>query len=337
VIELVEMTEEEVPAAGALLAARHARERIRFPLLPPAYEDAERAAETVRQTLSFGEGVAARDHEGAVVGYLASFESSPDPSSSMARYLPERSATHLVTGHAVADRADPGPTYAQLFAELADRALDRGVTDHVVHVPIGDPAIEAAWVALGFGRAAAVAVRDLAPLELPNRTGVEIRAATPAELDVVDRLVDEEAVFHAGSPVFRPYRRDETADAVRAELAAQLASDDHAFLIARRDGVDVGVLSVGPGIGSPLYVPEAAVYIAATAVHPEARGSGAGTALVQEALGWARDHGHRGACLHFSTANRISTAFWTGFGFTPAMVHLRRRLDERILDSRPPG
>ena len=334
---VVALTEEEIPAAGVLLAARHARERTRVPLLPAAYEDPARASHVVRQTLEIGDGVAAIDTHGELVGYLASFESVPDPSSPLARYLPARSATHLVTGHAVADCADPGPTYALLFTELAARALDSGIIDHIVHVPIGDPAVEAAWVALGFGRLAAVAVRDLTPLEHPIGTDVQIRVATPDELEVVDRLVDEEAVFHAGSPVFRPYRRGDTVDAVQAQLAEELARDDHAFLIARRNGEDIGVLSVGPGVGSPLYVPDRGVYIAATAVLPQARGSGAGTALVEAALEWARDHGHRGACLHFSTANRTSTAFWTGVGFIPAMVHLRRRLDERILDSRPPG
>jgi hypothetical protein len=32
-----------------------------------------------------------------------------------------------------------------------------------------------------------------------------------------------------------------------------------------------------------------------------------------------------------------STSFWTSAGFTPVMTHMRRRLDERILDSRPPN
>jgi hypothetical protein len=38
-IEIVALTEDEVPAAGQLVAGRHARERRRFPLLPAAYED----------------------------------------------------------------------------------------------------------------------------------------------------------------------------------------------------------------------------------------------------------------------------------------------------------
>ena len=155
--------------------------------------------------------------------------------------------------------------------------------------------------------------------------------ATADDLDIVDGLVDEEVAFHARSPMFRPYRREETAQAVRADLASALASDDRAFLIARRHGRDIGVLTIQPGLGSPLYVPEGAVYIAATAVLPNERGSGAGAALVDAALTWARDHGHLAACLHFATSNATSTSFWTGVGFTPVMAHLRRRLDERIL------
>ena len=115
------------------------------------------------------------------------------------------------------------------------------------------------------------------------------------------------------------------------ELATQLASHDHAFLVARRDGSDVGVLSVGPGLGSPLYVPDGGCYIGATAVLAAARGAGVGAALVDAAFDWARDHGHRAACLHYATANRTSTSFWTGIGFVPVMAHLRRRLDDRIL------
>jgi GNAT superfamily N-acetyltransferase len=264
-----------------------------------------------------------------------SFDSTPDPTSPMARYTPERSSLHLVAGHAVAPHADPARVYPLLFGELASGALDRGVTDHVVHVPIGDSTIEAAWVALGFGRINAVAVRDLTPINRPPVSKLRIRQATSDELDIVERLIDEEAVFHAASPMFRPYVRDATVTAVRAQLAEALRREDHAFLIARHHAIDVGVISVEPGLGSPLYVPDGSVYIAATAVLPTARGIGAGAAMVNEAFAWAQEHGYSAACLHFATANATSTSFWTGVGFTPVMAHLRRRLDERILNNRP--
>ena len=95
--------------------------------------------------------------------------------------------------------------------------------------------------------------------------------------------------------------------------------------------MDVGVISVGPGLGSPLYVPDGGAYIAATAVLPGERGAGIGAALVDAAIRWAADNGHLAACLHFATANPTSPSFWTGVGFTPVMAHMRRRLDERIL------
>lgn len=107
-------------------------------------------------------------------------------------------------------------------------------------------------------------------------------------------------------------------------------------MIARRHGSDIGVVSVGPGVGSPLYVPDRAAYIAATAVLPDERGSGIGSALVDAAFAWAREQGYLAACLHYSTANATSTSFWTGAGFTPVMAHLRRQIDPRILTSRPP-
>ncbi len=335
-IEVVELTDAVCASAGALVAARHARERRLFPLLPSAYEDPQRTTDVVRRMLEFADGVAAIDR-GEVIGFLVSFDSAPDPTSSIARYSPERAAVHLAQGHAVAEQVDAARVYSAMFEVLAARALDRGVVDHVVHVPIGERATERAWFALGFGRISLVAVRDLRPVDrAPGADSVTVRIATPDDLDVVDRLVDQESVFHAGSPIFRPYRRDETMAAVRAELADALATDDHAFVIGRVDGVDVGIVSVGPGLGSPLYVPDGAAYIAATAVLPDARGRGVGAALADGAFRWARDHGHSAASLHFATANATSTSFWTGLGFTPVMAHLRRRLDDRILTSRPP-
>ena len=191
-----------------------------------------RATELVRSTMAHCDGAAAVD-AGDVIGFLTSLELATDPASPMARYAPERASVHLVHGHAVAAGADPGRIYGSLFGELAERAVASGLVDYSVHVPLGDPAIETAWVALGFGRLSSFAVRGVDPIDRAIPPDVEIRKASPDELDIVDRLVDEEAVFHAGSPIFRPYRRSATVDAVRAEIATRLASDDDAFLIAR--------------------------------------------------------------------------------------------------------
>ena len=134
-----------------------------YPLLPAGPEDPTVGASLVAGVLAFCDGVAAFDERDALVGFLTAFDQTPDPSSPVARYSPERASVHLVHGHAVAGSVDPSPVYAAMFGVLAERALGRGVVDFVAHVPIGDAAVEAAWVALGFGRVNAVAIRDLAP------------------------------------------------------------------------------------------------------------------------------------------------------------------------------
>jgi GNAT superfamily N-acetyltransferase len=287
--------------------------------------------------MGYADGVAAMDPvSGALAGFLFGVQNLPDPGSPSARYAPERSSMLLVHGHALAEGADAGLVYHALFAALAEQYRTANITDHFAHVPAGDDRIEAAWAMLGFGRANAVAIRDLRPLgHLPSGK-VSVREATPEDLDIVERLVDEEARYHAGSPIFRPYLRTATRESVRTALSEALQASDRVHLLARFEGEDVGVIEIGPGRGSPLYIPEGAAYVGDTAVLERHRGHGVGAALVDAALGWGREHSYRAATLHFAAANAVSTSFWTGLGFEPAMWHLRRRLDERITWAQPP-
>jgi GNAT superfamily N-acetyltransferase len=324
-------------AAGAMLAARHARERLQFPLLDPRYEDGTACEALVAAALDYADGVAALDPgSGALAGFLSGVQNLPDPASPSARYAPERSSMLIAHGHALAPGADAGLVYHALFAALAEQYRSANITDHFAHVPAGDSRVEAAWAMLGFGRANAVAIRDLRPLDDLPSGKVSIREATPEDLDIVDRLVDEEARYHAGSPIFRPYLRDQTRESVRAAIGESLDASDRVHLLARVNGADMGVIEIGPARGSPLYIPEGAAYIGDTAVLDRYRGIGVGAALVDAAMGWGRDRGYRAATLHFAAANALSTSFWTGLGFEPAMWHLRRRLDERITWAQPP-
>ena len=101
-IETRPMADAECRAAGALLAARHADERQRFPMLPAVWEDPVRTEEIVRDTVAWCESVAAVDERGELLGFLTSFESAPDPSSPMARYVPPRR-------HSISSTAMPSP------------------------------------------------------------------------------------------------------------------------------------------------------------------------------------------------------------------------------------
>ena len=320
------LTAEHIDAAGALLAARHAVERKHCPLLPAGPSDPAVAASIVAGTLRFCDGVAAVD-DGRRRRLPRRLRTGHRPDDADGPLLAGPRSVMLVQGHAVAADIDPFLVYADLFGALAAARLEDGIIDHVVHVPILTPEAEAAWVALGFGRVSNVAVRDLAPTGRPTPPDVEVRIAEPDDLDVVDRLVDEESVFHAGSPIFRPYLRESTQAAVRAELAEQLGATT--------------TPSSWPGAAaSTLECCRSDRRSARRCTSPTARPTSVRRPSSPTSRRRRRSHarrdrvrvgtgrGHRAACLHFSTANRLSSSFWPGAGFVPAMAHLRRRLDE---------
>jgi hypothetical protein len=86
VYDVVALSEAEYGAVGALVAARHAGAREHFPTLPAVYEDPARVADLIRNAVSGCDRVAAVDERGEHVGFLTSFESAPDPASSIARW-----------------------------------------------------------------------------------------------------------------------------------------------------------------------------------------------------------------------------------------------------------
>ncbi len=333
-LEVRDFASDDLDAASELLAARHRRDRARFPLLPERFEDAGACLEILRSAMGYAEGVAAH-RDGRLAGFLFAVDNLPAPTSGTARFAPDRGTMMLGHTHAVAPDSEPGEVYRALYAVLAERWVQRGIFDHTAHIPAGDPPTEEAWVNLAFGRWTAFAIRDLRPVERPPRASVEVRRAGPEDLDAVYRLQLEEARFHARAPIFRPYLERQTRAEVREATRAGLEVEGQAKFIARLDGRDVGTIEVEPHPFSPLFTPDGAVGIGDTAVIEDARGAGVGAALTDAAIAWARERDYRAVHLHFATPNPLSVPFWTGLGFVPVMWHMRRRLDERIAWARP--
>ena len=288
----------------------------------------------LRDTAGFSDGVVATDHD-RVVGVMFGFRQLTAPSSRRARFAPPRAATMLAHSHAVAPDVDAGHTYGALYALLADTWVRDGILDHTAHVPAGERAVEEAWADLGFGRGGAFAVRTIADALPDPPTDVDVRVAGLEDLDVVHRLIDEEARFHAGAPIFRPYVSADVASEVREEQRAMLESDEADVFIASVDGAEAGVISAGPVNGSPLFIPERTAYVGDTAVLPLARRRGVGTALLAALDAWAIERGCDHLALHVAMPNRISVPFWRSLGFVEVMYHLHRRIDPRIAWARP--
>ena len=320
--------------AAEYLAARHRKQRETYPILPARFEDPSACAEVVRSTTNFADGFAVDGEDGQLAGFLFGIQTMPTPTSGSARFAAVRGAMMFAHGHAVAPGIATFPVYNALFAAIAGQYLADGIFEHLAHVPAGDRELDEAWSSLGFGRANAVAARTTEPLAASPRDA-DVRIATLDDLDDVYRIAASGNAFHARPPMFTPYVEPETEASVRAEFRKALADESQALFLGYVDRSPAGLLWVEHAKGSQFFIPDDACYIGDTAVLPEVRGSGLGTAILDRALAWARERGHRNVTLHFLTSNPLSSAFWQGHGFVPVMYHLRRRLDERIAWAQP--
>ncbi|WP_322796434.1 GNAT family N-acetyltransferase [Tepidiforma sp.] len=326
----------DLSACARLLAARHRRDRQRLPWLEPAFEDPLQAASWLAETTAspFSDGVIAEDN-GSVVGFLVGQRLLLPPTDISAQFVPPRTVSIGVGGHAVAADSDPTTVYRAMYAELAARWVAAGLFTHRVAIVPGDRAVEEAWVSLGFGRAMTAATRRTAdPVEATVPAGVEIGTATPSDLDAVVALSDELAAHHWRAPMFWPVLAETSASA-RQLFAAALASEVPCFLALER-GQPVGMqLFLDPGFTPPIVDRRHRLYLFEGVVSAAARGGGIGSALLAASMRWARERGHELCTLHWAAANYSGAPFWLGHGFVPVEHTMERRVDDRVTWARP--
>lgn len=132
---------------------------------------------------------------------------------------------------------------------------------------------------------------------------------------------------------------DEEAAATATEWRSRLARSDAATFVASRDGVDVGL-----AVGTRHYKHEADAALEAVWVAPEARGSGAATALIQAVVEWARAAGYGSLRLEVGDTNEHAVRLYSRIGFVPtgmvsAFPAPREHITEheRALDLGPAG
>ncbi len=334
-VEIVPFHVGLLPAAAELLAARHARDRQRQPLLPARFEQPRTANAAAREVWGVpnSSGVAAW-HDGRLVGYLIG----------QARFdtLRGRHAWIQLPGHALAADAPPG-LYADLYAAAAPAWLALGAFDHYVMLPAGDRDALDVWFSLSFGQEQAHAMRSLAeplpgPVELP---GVIIRRATPDDRDAfVEEMAPLVARHMTGPPVWGVALPEATPE--RREGFAELLTDENVFVwLAERDEAD------GPAggriLGYQAYLPaspsddnltiplaDRTVALEVGATRPEARGRGIGRALSAVGLAAAAAAGYRVCVADWRTTNLEAQRFWPAMGFRPAVYRLTRKVDPRI-------
>lgn len=309
-MHLQPLTEADADAAARLFVDA----RRRATALPDPADDAARVAVRLAGLLRDFPGIAAVD-AGALCGYLVGFALPEFLGARRGVYCPEWA--HAAVG------PQRGETYRRMYAALSRPWADDGCRTHAVTLFSHDADACDAWFRSGFGLNGVDAVRDLTPLGAAAPPGLEIVRATPGDADRLVPLLHALSRHLADAPIFVAPDDPERAD----DLAAWLASPDHALWFAHRDGRPVAFLRGQTADNEQRHVISGAdgVAISGAYTDPAWRGAGVGSALLDCLLAWARERGGSRCSVDFESQNIEADRFWRRH-FTPVCYSLLRRI-----------
>lgn len=222
----------------------------------------------------------------------------------------------LLTAHVAGP--DIGAALDQLLAcwrehLAATPGTDADDTAAVVTWPSRDIDGIRALMRHGFQPQSVVAARVMGrPSGHADAAPVRIRRAGPADIDAVTYLGVEEVRYdaHFGGVTERP----DTADAMRREVAAQLAGPEPWIWLAERDGAAIGLVTAerpeAAAWIAPLSGRAPVSYIPVLIVQPGERGYGTGAALAAELHRQLEAAGIAVALLHYEQTNPLAAPFW---------------------------
>jgi ribosomal protein S18 acetylase RimI-like enzyme len=322
--EFLPFTAEHIAPAAELLSRRHAAQREQEPRLAASYESTAVTQPMIEALLWRSTGVVALEH-GEMVGYLLGSADAPIPGDTS-----PRARTITMEGHAaMTDNATE--LYREMYAAVAAGWNEDGFFTHRANLSALDRNALEAFYSLGFGQTLAIGLRDMAPIPGAN-TAIRIERATPANIDVVQRLMMGMGRYNSTSPLFRPYMAPVELEWSRKPvILEQLADEDFALWLAYEGDEAVAIMIFRPPEQTELMAnPDDSVYLWFAIVQPGTRIGGIGKAMVNNGLRWARERELKHCTVSWFTANVVGARFWRERGYEPVLLRVERRIDERI-------
>ena len=313
-VEIQLFSDEHVDAAAALLEERHARHLEAEPLLSSTL-DFRGEVEALWKGESPSGVVAIRGDE--VVGYLLGIRRDDAIWGPNVWIEP--------AGHAV----EEPEIIRDLYGVAAANWVDEGRHRHYSIVPATDRALVDAWFRLSFGAQHAMGVQEIPKRRDSFTTNIEVRRAEAADLEIAMAHGAILADHQGRSPVFASHSMP-TDEELRAEIVEELADPEVATFIAEREGRSLGSLVMVAAEKSRMHYglarPEHAALLGFAATIPEGRGLGAGLALTDAGLDWAREKGYPVVVTDWRETNLLSSRFWPARGFRRTFLRLYRSI-----------
>ena len=314
-LEIQPFSEEHLDAAAALLEQRHSRHREAEPGLP-ANVHYRAEIEALWKTKERSGAVAFK--AGELVGYLLGAHREDGGWGN--------NIWVELAGHAVRE----AELIRDLYAAAAAEWIAQGRNRHYALVPATDAELVDAWFRLSFGAQHAAGIQET-PEQPPDApSNVVARRAVVDDLEAATALDLELPRHQERSPVFSGPAPATVTDEDREQFLSEIADPEVGLFVAEIDGRLVGELLMVPversGMHSGLARPERAAFLTFAATLPEARGSGAGLALTNAGLAWAREHGYPITVVDWRETNLLASRFWPRRGFRRTFLRLYRSI-----------
>ncbi len=225
-----------------------------------------------------------------------------------------------LTGHAAKD----AELVRDLYRLAATRWVEDGAGLHVALVPAVSELAEP-WFRLAFAHMQVHGIRESGGAGAARSEAPAVRAGTIDDLRATPALATQIWEHHRLAPTLTGLTVP-PVDVFLADWEETLVVPGSAYFVAELDGQVVGHVLMEPE-EPDLARPPGSIYLAVAATLPEARGHGAGVALTEHALEWARQAGYSAVHTDWRVANLESSRFWPRRGFRETFYRLARRVE----------
>lgn len=323
--KLLPFTKEMIPAAGKLLAKRHAGNRASLPLLPERFDDIQVATGAVEALWGkkFKNGYAAFRNRDMTAYLLGNPTTQPWARCGYV-YLP---------GYALAEGESPA-AIQDLYALLGDDWVRQGIFSHGLYISAADSQVIEALFDLGFGKERIDAILDFKQVEIPEiyiPDGIQIRRAGPGDNDhlagmshLIFRELEKAPYWHPTPPEVWEDLRDGWAE---------LANDESVEVwLALEGDKTVGTIASWnePELATEMLVGPKTFTFSVAATRPESRGRGIGAALTWTYLAHGREQGYEYCYTDWISPNLAASRYWPRFGFQEVAYRLSKQINPMI-------
>jgi GNAT superfamily N-acetyltransferase len=196
--------------------------------------------------------------------------------------------------------------YRLMYMKLSSKWIQQNIHLHIIGHFTHDEILKDILFQLGFGAILTEKLRDLSPVASDPNMVIKVEN-DPLKVSELDQELRKYALK---ASIF--IKKNTAPEEIVSDLTNQMEKGD-VFLVLYDNDVPAGYFSVGTSNNTRegfLLQDANTAQVKSAFIKPSYRGKGAGTALLNEAIEWARDNGFERLFVEHETANYYGGKFW---------------------------